>query len=151
MRARDAVPPIERCGLPRRLLVMGYDAIIVTGLLLIATALVSPLDQGNQRALRDLEFTLYLAAVWFAYLAICWQRGMTLGMRAWGVVLRSDEGVPPAGWRTCLLRYGVSLLSAACLGLGFAWSLFDAQRRCWHDMASRTGLYRARQGSNRAA
>lgn len=131
-----------RCGLGRRLLIMGYDAVIVVGLLLIATALASPLDRGNQQALRDPIFTLYLLTVWFAYLAWCWQRGgMTLGMRAWGVRLQTT-GRYSVGLRTSLLRFVVSLVSATCLGLGFAWSLWDLERRCWHDRASGTGLFR---------
>ena len=36
----------------------------------------------------------------------------------------------------------LSLLSAALAGTGFLWSLFDPQKRCWHDRLSRTGLYR---------
>jgi uncharacterized RDD family membrane protein YckC len=137
-----APQPHTRCSLGRRLLAMIYDAVIVTGLLLVAAALASPLDSGNQQALRDPVFTLYLAGVWYAYLAWCWQRGgMTLGMRAWRVRLRTDEG-GPMDWRASSLRFGVSLISAACLGLGFAWSLFDRSRRCWHDMASGSGLYR---------
>jgi len=130
-----------RCGLPRRLAAMAYDAVIVTGLLLIAAAAASPLDAGNQQALRDPAFTLYLLAVWFVYLALCWMRGgMTLGMRAWNVVLLADGGRP--GWSRCAVRFAVSLLSAAALGAGFLWSLADPQRRCWHDIVSRTGLYR---------
>ena len=35
-----------------------------------------------------------------------------------------------------------SVLSAACLFLGFFWSLFDSQKRAWHDRASRTVLIR---------
>lgn len=134
-----------RCGLVRRLLVMGYDAVIVVGLLLIAAAVASPLDRGNQQALRDPIFTLYLLTVWFAYLAWCWQHGgMTMGMRAWGVRLQAT-GRRQLDLRTSLLRFGVSLLSAACLGLGFAWSAWDPERRCWHDRASGTGLFRVRQ------
>lgn len=135
-----------RCGIVRRLLVMIYDTVIVVGLLLIAAAVASPFDHGNQQALRDPVFTLYLVAVWFAYLAWCWQHGgMTLGMRAWGVRLCAT-GLRDVTVLTSVLRFGVSLLSAACLGLGFAWSLLDDQRRCWHDRASGTGLFRIAQG-----
>jgi len=136
-------PAVSPGGLLRRLLAMAYDAVIVTGLLLIAGAVASPLDHGHQQALRDPLFTIYLLAVWFGYLAICWQRGgMTLGMRAWRLRLRSTSG-RPLGWRSSLLRFSVSLVSVACLGLGFAWSMVDNRRRCWHDIASKTEVYLA--------
>ena len=131
----------QTCGLFRLLLVIIYDGVILLGLLLIGAALASPLDSGNQRALRDPVFTIYLAGIWFTYLAVCWRHGgMTLGMRAWRVKLYSASGRPD--WAQCALRFGVSLLSAASAGLGFAWMLVDREKRTWHDMASNTRLVR---------
>ena len=94
----------------------------------------------------------YLLAVWFFYLALCWSYGgMTVGMRAWKIVLLADEG--DVGWRHCGIRFVTALVSAAALGLGFFWSLLDPQRRCWHDIASGTGIYlvsdRPSQGQQR--
>lgn len=129
------------CGLPRRLLVMLYDLLAVVALLLLATALALPLSSGEVTAGRDPLFTVYLLATWFLYLAWFWRRGMTVGMRAWRVLIEREPGGAP-GWGRCLLRFLVSLLSAACLGLGFWWSLFDPQKRTWHDMASGTRLLR---------
>ena len=41
-----------------------------------------------------------------------------------------------------LLRFMVSIASWLCLGLGFFWSLFDKQKRAWHDIYSDTQLVR---------
>lgn len=129
------------CGLLRLLLVMAYDAVILVGLLLAGAALASPFDSGNQRALQDPVFSLYLLAIWFAYLAACWRRGgMTVGMRAWRVRIETEGGRP--AWSQCLVRFGVSLGSAACAGIGFAWLLVDQRERTWHDIASKTRLVR---------
>ena len=144
---------LPRCGLARHLAAIAYDSVIVTGLLLIAAAVASPFDLGNQQAFRDPFFTLYLFAIWFFYLALCWKHGsMTVGMRAWNVVLMADKGGPP-GWNTCFVRFATSLFSAAIFGLGFIWSVFDRHQRSWHDMASRSGLYRAakKRGETRAS
>lgn len=128
------------CSLGRRLLVMLYDAFVVTALLFLATTLALLAGSGQVTAGRDLFFTLYLLLAWFAYLAWCWTRGgMTVGMRAWKVSIAGKDGGLP-GWNQCAVRFLVSLLSAVCLGLGFAWSLFDAEKRSWHDLASRTRL-----------
>jgi len=133
---------LPRCGLVHRLAAIVYDSVIVTGLLLMAAAVASPFDLGNQQAFRDPFFTLYLFAVWFFYLALCWKHGgMTVGMRAWNIVLQADNGGPP-GLSTCFVRFVTSLFSAAIFGLGFLWSAFDHSKRSWHDMASRSGLYR---------
>ena len=109
--------------------------------MLLATAVALLAGSGQVMAGRDLPFTLYLAAVWFFYLAWFWRRGMTVGMRAWKVVLQDVSGEEP-GWGQCLVRFLVSLTAAAFAGIGFARSLFEADRRTWHDMASKTRLVR---------
>ena len=121
---------------------MLYDTFAVMALLLLATALALLAGSGQVTAGKDLFFTLYLLLVGFIYLAFCWRKGgMTVGMRAWKVRIESGQGNAP-GWGQCAVRFLVSLLSAACLGLGFAWSLFEPRKRTWHDMASRTRLLR---------
>ena len=129
------------CGLGRRLLVMLYDGLAVIALLLLATAAALIAGSGPVTAGKDLPFTLYLVAVWFFYLAWFWRRGMTVGMRAWKVEIRNAAGGIP-GWGRCLVRFVISLVSAALLGLGFWWSAFDGKKRTWHDLASRTRLLR---------
>ena len=132
----------KRSGLLRRLAAMLYDSVVVTGLLLIAAAVASPFDQGNQQAFRDPFFTLYLLAVCFFYLALCWKYGgMTVGMRAWKICLRPEHG-DGISWKLCSIRFITALFSLALLGLGYIWSLFDAQKRCWHDITSGSGIYR---------
>jgi uncharacterized RDD family membrane protein YckC len=130
------------CGLGRRVLAIIYDALVVVALLLLATALALLAGSGNVTAGKDPLFSLYLLSVWFLYFAWCWRRGgMTVGMRAWRIALRSEDG-SSAGWGQCAIRFLVAILSAACLFLGFFWSLFDSQKRAWHDRASRTVLIR---------
>lgn len=130
------------CKLLRRLAVMVYDSLVVIALLLLATALALLAGFDQVTAGRDPLFTLYLFAVWFLYLAWFWHRGgMTVGMRTWHVVIKREDGRSP-GWGQCLVRFLVSLVSAACVGLGFAWSLFERENRTWHDLASRTRLVR---------
>ena len=122
------------------MLVMLYDAFVVITLLLLATALALLAGSGQVIAGRDPLFTLYLLLAWFFYLSWCWRNGgMTVGMRAWKVTVVSDRGEKP-GWGQCVLRFLVSLGSAACLGIGFAWSLFEPRKRTWHDLASRPRL-----------
>jgi len=129
------------CGLARRLLAMIYDLVIIIGLWLIAAAIASPLDSGNQQALHDPWFTAYLAAVWFVYLAYCWTHGgMTIGMRAWRLELVADEGYS-VNWQRAFLRFFGSLVSALAFGAGFAWSIWDPRRRCWQDIISHTAIY----------
>jgi uncharacterized RDD family membrane protein YckC len=120
---------------------MVYDAFAVLALLLLATALAMAAGFREVTALRDPLFTAYLLLVWFGYLAGCWRYGgMTLGMRAWRVMIETGSGERP-GWGACLLRFVTALASAAAAGLGFAWALLRDDRQTWHDLASGTRLW----------
>lgn len=132
----------ELCSLLRRLAAMVYDTLVLVALLLLATAAAMLAGFRQVTAGEDVFFTLYLLLVWFLYLAWSWRRGgMTVGMRAWRLLLETNEGGRP-GWWQCLARFLLSFVSAACVGLGFAWSLVDPMKRTWHDMGSRTRLLR---------
>ena len=121
---------------------MLYDALVIIALLMTAAALALLLPFGNHTAGKDPVYTLYLLAVWFMYLAWCWRYGgMTLGMRAWKVILLTQSG-KPADWKLCLVRFATSLLSALLFGAGFIWSVFDREQRAWHDRLSHSRLVR---------
>ncbi len=129
-----------------RLLAMVYDLLPLAALWM-ATSAVMLLLRGGVRvtpgsAAAMVEFVLLLA-VTFAYLGLSWRRGgQTLGMRAWRLRLVNVDGSSPVPWRALVLRYLVAMVSLAAVGLGFVWSLFEPNRRTWHDLASGTVLVR---------
>lgn len=129
-------------GLTRRLLAVLYDLLLLTGLWMIATAVLLPFTHGEAVAAGDLIYRLYLVAIAFGFFGIFWTRdGQTLGMKAWRLRLQQPDG-RPVTWRQAAIRFLVAGISAAALGLGFAWQLIDRQRRSWHDIASGTRLVR---------
>jgi uncharacterized RDD family membrane protein YckC len=119
---------------------MLYDAFILLGLLILASALALPFGDPDKVAFHHVWFTLWLLAVCFAYLGACWRfGGMTLGMRAWRVRLVSDDE-QLVSWSRCLLRFLIGLVSLGAFGLGIFWALVDSKNRGWHDLAARTLL-----------
>jgi uncharacterized RDD family membrane protein YckC len=142
-RSKKTSSATNYCPLPRRLMVMLYDAVIMLGLLMIGSALALPFGEAQKIALQDFWFTLWLLFVCFAYLGACWHYGgMTVGMRAWRVVLINTDG-GKISWPRCLLRFLLSFLSLAALGLGFVWAIFDQKNQAWHDIAAHTVLLRS--------
>lgn len=122
---------------------MLYDALILLGLLILATAVALPFGDVNKVAFHDFWFTLWLVAVCFAYLGGCWRyRGMTIGMRAWRIRLISgDERA--LSWSRCLLRFFVGIVSLGAFGVGILWAIVDSRNRGWHDLAAQTCLVRS--------
>ena len=71
---------------------------------------------------------------WIAYLRLM---GSTAGMHWTGLrVFNLDAQSPDVQQRWT--RLFATVLSAAALGVGFLWSLFDEQRLTWHDRVSKT-------------
>lgn len=125
---------------------MLYDAIILLGLLIVASALALPFGDVNKAVFQDFWFTLWLLSTCFAYLGGLWRYGgMTLGMRAWRVKLVRYDG-KNITWPGCLLRFLVGLISLGAFGLGIVWALFDAKNRTWHDLAAHTLLVKTPKG-----
>jgi uncharacterized RDD family membrane protein YckC len=132
------------CGLGRRLLAILYDSIVVLAILFIATVPVVFVTGGalDECLLYRTALQAYELLVAFLFFGVFWRAGgQTIGMRAWRIRVIRDNG-ERLRWRDAALRYVVAIVSWAMLGLGFAWSLFDHERRIWHDIASRTLLIR---------
>jgi len=130
----------------RRLAAICYDAVLVFGVLLLlwtlyyfALSALSGQEDVGHSPLAQLYWPLALLAmvgfhVWF------WSHGgQTLGMKSWRVRVVTEDGNDP-GLRQALLRYLWAWVSAAALGLGFMWALFDRQQLTWHDRMSGTRL-----------
>lgn len=131
-----------------RLLAMAYDLLPVAAIWFATAALVLLLRGGAPVASCSLaawgELALMLLAG-FAYYGLSWRRGgQTLGMRAWRLRLVDATQQRPS-WQRLALRYLVAGVSLVAFGLGFAWSLFERERRTWHDLASGTVLVRLAQ------
>ena len=129
------------CTFPRRLMIMLYDALIMLALLIMASAMALPFGPAEKVAFQHPWFTLWLFFVCFIYLAICWRRGVTVGMRAWKTHLLSAD-MNTLSWPKCALRFAVGVISIASFGLGILWALWDSNNRTWHDLAAGTALVR---------
>ena len=85
---------------------------------------------------------LALLAVTAAYFVVSWSRGgQTIGMRAWRLRVVSVQGDRLA-WSRASARFAASLLSLLALGIGFAWCLFEPDRRGWHDLVAGSRVIR---------
>jgi len=125
---------------------MVYDGLLTLAVAFVATALALVFTGGEAVPAGTPGYRAWLVLACFPYFGWCWSRGgQTLGMRAWRLRLRREDGEPvtPAN---AALRYLGALLSWAALGLGFLW-LLGPRRRSWHDLVSDTYVARiARRG-----
>ncbi len=116
---------------------MIYDSLLLVAILMLAAAAVV-IPTGAQVDPGHFAFQLYLLVVAWAYFAICWRGGQTLGMKAWRIRLVTPRG--QITWLETVTRFLVACLSLISFGTGFWWSLFHSRRATWHDLASGTAL-----------
>lgn len=139
---------VERAQAPgvlRRLAGAFYDLMLLFGVLVMASALVTlpyqgvfdgDLTQGAPRLL----FQAYLVGVCALYFLYFWSSGrQSLGMRAWRLRLIRDDGLPLT-WRDALQRLLLTVLCMLPAGLGLWWVWFDRDRLGWQDRLSKTRL-----------
>lgn len=133
----------------RRIAALVYDVFPLIGLWMI-TAFVylfaagRHYDPAHPEWGTRLGLQLALLAVTLAYFSISWVRiGQTIGMRAWKLKLLRADGGKVGVW-PALARFFFALLSLAIVGIGFWWTLFDAQKRTLHDRICKTMMVRLR-------
>jgi len=133
--------PLHAASLVRRIAASLLDGLIVAAACACAgfifwkiSALRPPLVQlaGLAVGVPCLLWALY------QYLLLVYS-GSTPGLRAAGLQLRRFDGSAPS---RSLRRWRVlaSYLSAASLGMGYAWVFLDEDSLCWHDRITRTCL-----------
>lgn len=128
------------CGLPRRLMAILYDGLLLFSILFFATVIILPFKGGAAVASHNISYNLYLVIISYIYFAWQWiHGGQTLGMRAWRIRVLNYDG-EMTDWKHASLRFVFSMVSWLICAIGFLWSLIDNQKRTLHDLWSRTIL-----------
>ncbi|MGQ7815446.1 RDD family protein [Metapseudomonas furukawaii] len=142
-------------GLVRRLAAIFYDFLLCVALLMVVTLIYQQVvlrliyggehlrqlaDQGLLA--HDPVLSTLLVFALFGFFAKFWtHNGQTLGMQVWGIRVQNQDGSAITLWQA-LLRFVIAIASWLALGLGFLWSLWDKEKRTWHDIYSESRVVR---------
>ena len=154
---------MKKIGFLKRILVAGYDGLLLVAVLFFTLALVmglfmaiapdslftnpSLLDEQKLvqltetgRSIGSAIFIIHCLTVSFLFYGWFWTHGgQTLGMRAWNLYLIKPDG-KFIDWKIAAVRYLGAILSWAVAGLGFTWILLNKQKLAWHDKLSNTQI-----------
>ena len=137
---------MHNCKLPRRMMAILYDGLLLMALLFLGTLPFiavrggEPVDPGN------LTYRLTLLAIAWLFFAGFWSfAGRTLGMQSWGLRVVDDDNRRP-GLLRASTRFVAAIVSWLPLGLGFWWQVLDKDDLTWHDRISGTRLVRVPRG-----
>lgn len=127
----------------KRLVVIGYDGLLLIAILFISTALTLPLNGGEAITSQHALFpflVIYWFLISFVFYAWFWTHGgQTLGMKTWRLQLISSDN-KEITWKQAFVRFCCAILSTILFGLGFVWSLLNEKKATLHDIVSNTVL-----------
>lgn len=126
--------PLQSAPLARRILSAAIDAMLVAVACTLFGFIFWKMTAIRPPRVQIIEFGIALAAVFWAayqYLLLVYS-GSTPGLRLARLQLARFDG-SPASRQLRRWRVLASFLSAASLGMGYAWVFLDEDALCWHD------------------
>ncbi len=129
---------LPTAGIIRRIAAMVYDALLLTAVLFVATAIAVALNKGQAVS----HPLYYLSLIAICYLFFCWfwtHGGQTLGMRTWRLKLISVEEAQ-ISWSLATTRFLFALVALLPFAAGLFWMIFDSDRLAVHDRLSKSKI-----------
>lgn len=132
----------QHVSLLRRIGAILYDFVLLLTVLVFASLFAVILFNITPQHPLFFIYQIYIFSICLVFFAWPWtQGGQTLGMKTWKIKLMhtKNENVSRID---AFIRFLVAIISWLALGIGFFWSLFDEEKRTWHDIVSKTKLVR---------
>jgi len=134
---------LEHASLGRRLAAMSYDALLCIALMMVTTGIYmatsnvilgaeayKALNESGETINDPLLSSILFTTLYFFFGYFWTRNGQTLGMQVWHIRIQTPDN-KSISWTQALMRFLMACVSAACLGLGYVWIIFDPQRKSW--------------------
>ena len=130
---------MQNINLFRRLASIFYDGVLVVAIVII-TSLPFYSFNVEESFLLKLTMQLYFYLIIQYFFVWFWvNSAATLGMKSWKIKIVDING-NSISYKKAIVRFNASILSISIFGLGFLISLFRKDKKCLHDIISRTQL-----------
>jgi uncharacterized RDD family membrane protein YckC len=133
--------PLQSAPLARRIFAAAMDGVIIAVAGVVFSFIFWKMTAISPPRIQILGLAAGLSGAFWAayqYLLVVYS-GSTPGLRLAKLELARFDG-SPAGRRLRRWRVLASFLSAASLGMGYAWVFLDEDSLCWHDRITHTYL-----------
>ena len=123
----------------RRIASMFYDSVLIVALLIVMSL---PLISFNIQESIILKTTVQIYSYLIIQYFFVWfwvNSSGTLGMKSWKIKIVDING-NKITYRKAILRFNIAIISILIFGIGFILSIFRKDRKCLHDIISKTIL-----------
>ena len=122
----------------RRLASILYDFLLVVAVLIIMSIPFFSFDLQENNLLKvTIQIYYYLITQYFFVWFWVHNEG-TLGMKTWKIKIICNNN--RLSYKQAIIRFNVAIISLLFFGLGFIISLFRKDKKCFHDIISKTAL-----------
>ena len=125
----------------RRIASIIYDALLVLAILIVMSI---PFFSFNVEENNLLKITMQVYFYFIIQYFFVWfwvNNEGTLGMKTWKIKIFCDDG-EKISYKKAIIRFNIAIISILFFGLGFLISLFRKDKKCLHDIISKTNLSR---------
>ena len=125
----------------RRFASIIYDALLVLAILIVMSI---PFFSFNVEENYLLKITMQVYFYFIIQYFFVWfwvNNEGTLGMKTWKIKISCDNG-ERISYKKAIIRFNIAIISILFFGLGFLISLFRKDKKCLHDIISKTNLSR---------
>ena len=123
----------------RRLASILYDFLLVVAVLIIMSIPFFSFDLQENNLLKvTIQIYYYLITQYFFVWFWVHNQG-TLGMKTWKIKIICNNN-NRLSYKQAIIRFNVAIISLLFFGLGFIISLFRKDKKCFHDIISKTAL-----------
>ena len=123
----------------RRIASIIYDALLVLAILIVMSI---PFFSFNVEENNLLKITMQVYFYFIIQYFFVWfwvNNEGTLGMKTWKIKISCDNG-EKISYKKAIIRFNIAIPSILFFGFGFLISLFRKDRKCLHDIISKTSL-----------
>ena len=123
----------------RRILSILYDSFLIFALLVIMSMPFYSFNIEEDFALKVMMQIYFYFIIQFFFVWFWVNNQATLGMRSWGITI-VDESGNGISYKRAIIRFNMAIISFAIFGLGFFISILRKDKKCMHDIISKTYL-----------
>ena len=123
----------------RRILAIIYDSFLIFALLIIMSMPFYSFNIQENFTFKIIMQVYFYLIIQFFFVWFWVNNSATLGMRSWGITIIDERG-NGISYKKAIIRFNMAIISFAMFGLGFLISILRKDRKCMHDIISKTYL-----------
>lgn len=122
----------------RRFASILYDSLLVIAVLIIMSIPFFSFDLQENNLLKVIIQIYYYLITQYFFVWFWVHNEGTLGMKTWKIKIICNNN--RLSYKQAIIRFNVAIFSLLFFGLGFLISFFRKDKKCFHDIISKTAL-----------